>query len=155
PTIGELAALLDKALAPGGGEETPGVATAPAGDAPVATALDGDEPGIAAKASYREFYDDVSRRLDRSGVGEAALFLNYGYISLGEGDEARFEVPDGVFNPSSVRLAFELIGSCELRGLRVLDIGCGRGGTVAILAERFGAEATGVDLAPEAVAFCR
>jgi len=34
-------------------------------------------------------------------------------------------------------------------------VGCGRGGTVALLAETFGAAATGVDLSPEAIAFCR
>jgi phthiocerol/phenolphthiocerol synthesis type-I polyketide synthase E len=42
-----------------------------------------------------------------------------------------------------------------LRDCRVLDVGCGRGGTVALLAETFGAVATGVDLSPEAIAFCR
>ena len=89
----------------------------------------------AAKASYREFYDDVTRRLERSGMGEASFFLNYGYVSLGDGDEARSEVPAQVFNPSSVRLAFELIGATPLDGRRVLDVGCGRGGTVALLAE--------------------
>lgn len=80
-----------------------------------------------------------------------------GYLTLPDTgpDEARFEVPDGVFNPSSVRLAFELIGATDVDGRRVLEVGCGRGGTVALLAERFGAEATGVDLAPEAVALCR
>ena len=48
---------------------------------------------IAAKASYREFYDDVTRRLEQSGMGAASFFLNYGYVSLGNGDEARFEIP--------------------------------------------------------------
>jgi SAM-dependent methyltransferase len=69
-------------------------------------------------------------------------------------DESQHDVPDGVFNPSSVRLAFELIGPTDLRGLRVLDVGCGRGGTVALLAEACEADATGVDLSPEAIAFC-
>jgi acyl transferase domain-containing protein/SAM-dependent methyltransferase len=158
PTVSELAAQLDQAQASGGGiEEPPDTRRAPNdnGDMPAATALEGDQPGVAAKASYRQFYDDVTRRLERSGVGAASFFLNYGYISVGEGDEARFAVPDGVFNPSSIRLAFELIGNSELQGQRVLDVGCGRGGTVALLIERFGADATGVDLAPEAVAFCR
>jgi SAM-dependent methyltransferase len=83
--------------------------------------------------------------------------LNYGYISLSDGDEdeARRPVPEGTFNPSSVRLALELIGATDLRGRPVLDVGCGRGGTVALLAEAFEAQATGVDLAPEAIAFCR
>src|SRR5262249_43481251 len=155
PTVSELAVLVDQAQTASGAEDAPAGLPAVAVAVPGATALEGDSPDIAAKASYREFYDDVTRRLERSGVGEASFFLNYGYISLGDGDEARFAVSHGVFNPSSVRLAFELIGNTELQGCRVLDVGCGRGGTVALLAERFGAAATGVDLSPEAIAFCR
>ena len=117
--------------------------------------LQGNAPEVAAKASYREFYNDVTRRLEQSGMGAVSFFLNYGYISLGEGDEARFEVPAEVFNRNSVRLAFELIGSTQLNDRKVLDVGCGRGGTVALLAEIFGAASTGVDLSPEAIAFCR
>ena len=158
PTIGELAAVIEQAQA-GGGPVAAGLPWSPA-DAPTpavaAAPLKGEAAEAAAKASYREFYDDVTRKLEQTGVGEASFFLNYGYLALGTGgEEARLEVPDGVFNPSSVRLAFELIGDTDLAGRRVLDVGCGRGGTVALLAERFGAIATGVDLAPEAVAFCR
>jgi hypothetical protein len=70
------------------------------------------------KLSYREFYNDVTRRLEQSGFGAASFFLNYGYVSLGEGDEAQLEVPGGVFNRNSVRLALELIGRTELGGNR-------------------------------------
>lgn len=102
--------------------------------------LEANAPEVAAKAS-REFYNDVTRRLEQSGVGAASFFLNHGYVSVGDGDEARFEVPPQVFNRNSVRLASELIGSTQLHGRRVLDVGCGRGGTVALLAETFGASA--------------
>jgi acyl transferase domain-containing protein/SAM-dependent methyltransferase len=150
PTIGELAVLVDQARS----SET---TVASGVDRPVveATALEGDAPTVAAKARHREFYDDVTRRLEQSGVGEASFFLNYGYLPLGGEDEAQFEVPDGVFNPTSIRLAFELIGGADLDGCRVLDVGCGRGGTAALIAERFDADVTAVDLSPEAIAFCR
>ena len=98
-------------------------------------------------------FHDVTRRLEQSGMAAASFFLNYGYVSSGGGDEARFNVPAEVFNGNSVRLAFEVVGSTPLKGRRVLDVGCGRGGTVAVLAEKFGALATGVDLSPEAIAF--
>jgi SAM-dependent methyltransferase/acyl carrier protein len=153
PSIGELAVLVEKAQA---GEIDPGPVGLPVvADTPDESELQGDAPAKATKASYREFYNDVTRRLDQSGVGDASFFLNYGYISLNGEDESRFEVPERVFNRNSVRLAFELIGDSELKGQRVLDVGCGRGGTVALMAETFGAKAVGVDLSPEAVAFCR
>jgi phthiocerol/phenolphthiocerol synthesis type-I polyketide synthase E len=155
PTVAELAVLVDGIRASGPAGDTPVGPVPAAAAAPAAAALGGDAPADAAKARYRHFYDDVTRRLEQSGVGEASFFLNYGYVSLGEGDEAAFEVPAGIFNSNSVRLAFELIGPTDLRGRRVLDVGCGRGGTVALLAERFEADAAGVDLAPEAIAFCR
>lgn len=151
PTVAELAVIVDEAIAGGEPRDT----TERNADVPVAPDLQGDATNVAAKASYREFYNDVTRKLERSGVGAASYFLNYGYISLGQGDEARHEVPEHVFNPSSVRLALELIGNTDLRDRPVLDVGCGRGGTVALMVETFGAKATGVDLAPEAIAFCR
>jgi phthiocerol/phenolphthiocerol synthesis type-I polyketide synthase E len=154
PTVGQLAALVDQLRAGGSNEAPAGLPEVTPVDAP-APALEGSGPGAAAKAGYREFYNDVTRRLERSGVGDVSFFLNYGYISIGDGDEALVELPDGIFNPSSVRLAHEVIGPTDLRGRRVLDVGCGRGGTVALLAEHYAADATGVDLAPEAVAFCR
>jgi acyl transferase domain-containing protein/SAM-dependent methyltransferase len=153
PTISELAPLVEHAQASDTAPGAPGRAPG-AGDA-VAPDIQGEGPGAAAKASYREFYDDVTRRLEATGMGEASFFLNYGYLSLRTIDEAVFEVPDGVFNPSSIRLAYELVGPTDLRGRSVLDVGCGRGGTASLLADRFGAEVVGVDLSPEAVAFCR
>ncbi len=64
-------------------------------------------------------------------------------------------LPEGVFNPNSIRLVYELIGATDLRGRKVLEVGCGRGGTVALLAERFEAEPVGIDLSPGAMAFCQ
>ncbi len=155
PTVAELAALVDAAKAGGAAEADPSFAPASQASATPQPELLGNAIDVAAKQTHREFYNDVSRRLEQSGVGGASFFLNYGYVSLGDGDESRFEVPDRVFNRNSVRLAFELVGDAELQNRRVLDVGCGRGGTVALMAETFGAQAVGVDLAPEAVAFCR
>jgi acyl transferase domain-containing protein/SAM-dependent methyltransferase len=153
PSVGELAVVIDQAKA-GTGDRTPAglQLSQPAAEA---TPIQGEAPEAAAKQTYREFYDDVTRRLEQSGVAEASFFLNYGYRSLGSGDESRFEVPDRVFNANSVRLAFEVIGATELRSRRVLDVGCGRGGTAALIADRFDTPVLGVDLSPEAIAFCR
>jgi acyl transferase domain-containing protein/ubiquinone/menaquinone biosynthesis C-methylase UbiE len=152
PTVAELAVLVDQARA-GAVAKPDEKAFAPAGSP--APELEGNAPEVAAKAGYREFYDDVTRRLEQSGLGAASFFLNYGYVSIDSNDEARVEVPAETFNRNSVGLAFELIGSTELNGKQVLDVGCGRGGTAALFGEIFGAQATGVDLSPEAIAFCR
>lgn len=156
PTVAQLAEIIDHAEPSGGATEEPAAAPVVEPPKPAPTPKPEDNtPSAATKASFREFYDNITRRLEQSGVGDASFFLNYGYVSLGDGDETRFEVADGVLNPSSIRLVYELVGGTELRGRRVLDVGCGRGGTVALLADQFGAVMTGVDLAPEAIAFCR
>jgi acyl transferase domain-containing protein/SAM-dependent methyltransferase len=156
PSVAELAVVIDQAKA-GTGDRTPAGLSGPAPSAaPEATRIEGEAAEVAAKKSYQQFYDDVTRRLEQSGVAEASFFLNYGYKPLPEiGGEAAFEVPDRVFNANSVRLAFEVIGTTDLRGRRVLDVGCGRGGTAALLADKFDTAVLGVDLSPEAVAFCR
>src|SRR5262249_348352 len=120
PTVGELAAVVDLAARTGGvvgtaetvevPDDEPGAAVPPA----AASRSPAEGPGALAKASYREFYDDVTRRLAATGMGEASFFLNYGYVSLGNGDEATRDVPEGVPNRNSVRLALELVGGTEL-----------------------------------------
>ncbi|WP_406276817.1 class I SAM-dependent methyltransferase [Nocardia sp. NBC_00881] len=107
------------------------------------------------KMSLRRMYDDISRRLAASGVGDAATFLNYGYVSVGDGDESKVDVPAHSLNGNSIRLVLELIGTTELDGRTILDVGCGRGGTVGLIAKMFDVEIVGIDLSPEAVMFCR
>ena len=112
-------------------------------------------PGVPVKENIRAYYDGISRRLAEARVGSAATFLNYGYVSLGTGDEAVTEPTGMHLNPTSIRLVLELLGPVDLRSRRVLDVGCGRGGTAALLADLFEADVTGIDLSPEAIAFCR
>jgi acyl transferase domain-containing protein/SAM-dependent methyltransferase len=155
PTVGQLAAIVDRAIPSETGNTK---ATAQAVDSsidPSAQMPEDNTPGAVTKARFREFYNKVTQRLEESGVGDESFFLNYGYVSLGDGDEAQIEVDEGAVNKTSIRLACELVGRTDLRGRRVLDVGCGRGGTAAFLAERFGADVTGIDLAPDAIAFCR
>src|SRR4051794_21878482 len=160
PTVRELAVLVEEAERSGGvidlveADIAPSTIETPAAPSrPVEGAV--DAPGDAAKASYREFYDDVTRRLAATGMGEASFFLNYGYVSSGPDDDAIREVPEGIPNRNSARLALELVGTTELAGRDALDVGCGRGGTASLLAEQFDAVAAGIDLSPEAIAFCR
>ena len=149
PTIAEIAVFVEN--------PERNVATAPT----PAAQPDDDEmvhdvegPGRTAKESYRKFYDDITKRLADTGMGDASYFLNYGYVSLDGCDEAARTVPEGIFNANSVRLAYELVGPSTLAAHDVLDVGCGRGGSAALWTDEYGANVTGVDLSPEAIAFC-
>ncbi|MDT5077626.1 MAG: hypothetical protein QOJ80_2263 [Mycobacterium sp.] len=153
PTVAELALYVESPDA--------SVSDAPASHEPssaeedeLVASDDAEGPGKAAKDSYRKFYDDITKRLAVTGMGEASYFLNYGYVSLDADDEAVHSVPEGAFNANSVRLAYELVGPTSLAGRDVLDVGCGRGGTAALWADEYEANVTGIDLSPEAVAFC-
>ena len=178
PTIAELAPIIEQARNGAAPDRSPSPAPLAAnGSADRAPPLNGDTPppgrevspasvaapaaagqagpAAAAKSGYREFYDDVSRRLASSSVGQASFFLNYGYISRGTDDEAPLPVPPGEINPNSIRLALEMVGPTPLDGRQVVDVGCGRGGTAALLAGRLHARVLGIDLSPAAIAFCR
>ena len=109
-----------------------------------------------AKAEYRRFYDAVTRQLDSTIFGQFSFFLNYGYENDHHPRHAVVDVPAHCINKNSVRLVLELIGDCPLTGRRVLDVGCGRGGTVHVVSTMFDAQSvTGLDLSPQAIAFCR
>lgn len=110
----------------------------------------------AVKAGYEQFYDAVNTQLNASGFGQFSYFLNYGYVPDGRTERSVIELPTRFFNKNSVRLVLELIGDCPIDGADVLDVGCGRGGTVYALKKFFApATLTGLDLSTTAVEFDR
>ena len=46
----------------------------------------------------------------------------------------------------------KLVAGIDLTGKRVLDIGCGIGGPAFVLARKYGAYVTGIDLEPQLIA---
>ncbi len=111
--------------------------------------------GAEVKEKYRQLYDGLSKHFSSIRGTDYSNFLNFGYKCIGGLDEARFNVPDGIPGGDSIRLVYELVGSVELEGRALVDVGCGRGGPAALLSQRFGADVLGVDLSPEAVSYCR
>lgn len=103
---------------------------------------------------WRSFYNKLSRRLEEVGVADSSFFLNYGYLPMDSNNESAFDIRDGTFNANSVRLVLEVVGPVDLNDRAVVEIGCGRGGNSALIADKFNARVTGVDLSSEAIAFC-
>ena len=103
---------------------------------------------------WHSFYDLLSRRLEAVGVADSSFFLNYGYVPTDSNNESSFTIRPGTFNANSVRLVFEVIGSVDLNDRTIVEIGCGRGGNSALVAEKFSAQVIGVDMSSEAIAFC-
>lgn len=108
------------------------------------------------KASYKRFYDAVNTQLDSSMFGAFSFFLNYGYVQNFSPQHSRVELPDHFINKNSVRLVLELIGDCDLNQQRILDVGCGRGGTIFVIKQFFKPQSVqGIDLSSNAIASCR
>jgi phthiocerol/phenolphthiocerol synthesis type-I polyketide synthase E len=106
------------------------------------------------KTSYKLFYDSVSSQLNTSVFGEFSFFLNYGYVPDGTGECAVVQLPGYFINKNSVKLVLELIGDCPVDGKRILDVGCGRGGTIYTFKTFFKpATLTGLDLSTTAIEF--
>ena len=103
---------------------------------------------------WKSFYNLLSRRLEDIGVADSSFFLNYGYLPMDSNNESAFTIRDGTFNASSVRLVLEVIGATDLNDRVVVEIGCGRGGNSAIVAEKFSGPVIGIDMSAEAIAFC-
>jgi SAM-dependent methyltransferase len=112
-------------------------------------------PATRTKAGTRQFYDAINRQLDGSIFGAHAAFLNYGYVGDDSPAWSTIELPRHMLNRASAQLVLELVGDCDLNGQRVLDVGCGRGGTLAVAGQFWSpALRAGVDLSAAAIAFC-
>ncbi len=102
----------------------------------------------------RQVYNAVTKQLDTGLFSEHAIFLNYGYRENDLPQRSRVELPERLLNRNCIKLVLEVIADCPLDGVRLLDVGCGRGGTISVVRNYFRAgEVAGLDLSPEAVAF--
>ncbi len=114
------------------------------------------DPGGTVKAGFLRFYNAVTEQLDSTEVGQFSFFLNYGYSPDLNPQHAVVKLPAGFINKNSVQLVLELIGGHDVRGKRILDVGCGRGGTAYVLKQFFHpASINGVDLSLKAIESCR
>jgi acyl transferase domain-containing protein/SAM-dependent methyltransferase len=108
------------------------------------------------KAAIQRFYDAVNGQLDAGVAREYSFFLNYGYTADGRSERSVHQLPIKALNRNGIQLVLEVVGDCELEGRRILDVGCGRGGTIAVLQRFFSpGETVGLDLSPVAIEFCR
>ncbi|WP_163340949.1 class I SAM-dependent methyltransferase [Desulfopila sp. IMCC35008] len=111
---------------------------------------------IEVKEKTQQFYTTISRQLNSSLYRQHARFLNIGFLDDGSPTERVVELPERVINRACVNLVLEMVGGSPLEGVELLDVGCGRGGTIDTLANLFQPERlTGIDLCREAITFCR
>jgi ubiquinone/menaquinone biosynthesis C-methylase UbiE len=104
----------------------------------------------------KQLYNSANQQLNSMDVGDHAIFLNFGYLSDGTPQSAVIELPEHTLNRHAFMLVLEMIGDCNLTDSKILDTGCGRGGTIFVITEYFHAkEITGLDLSSEAIAFCK
>lgn len=99
---------------------------------------------------WRYWYPYLTRLIKDAPI----IFLNYGYldpaaprIPLQAADE-----PDRLF----IQLYHHLAQAVDLTGLEVMEVSCGHGGGASYIKRYLGPKSMlGVDLNPQAIAFCR
>lgn len=102
-------------------------------------------------------YQGLATLLEHAGLADHAHYLNWGYHSDGpDRDQACHRIAEHEPNHSQARLVLEIIGKTPLDGKRIMDIGCGRGGALALL-QRFytPTQLIGIDISPSNIAYCR
>lgn len=108
------------------------------------------------KEQTRQFYNLINQQLDAAVFGTYSVFLNYGYVADETRQYSQVELPDHSLNKNSVKLALEVIGDCDISHSILLDVGCGRGGTLDLINKYFNTKQTiGIDLSTSAILFCR
>ncbi len=116
------------------------------------------EPGVfPEKGDVRELYNVVTTQLNASEFGQHSIFLNWGYVPNHNPSYSQVTLPDIYLNKNPTRLVLEVIADTKLGPEdTVLDVACGRGGTVSVFRKFFNVgRVTGLDLSTAAVEFCR
>ena len=102
------------------------------------------------RLSMRLWYQYLSR-LDR---GSTMIFMNYGYSEISKPKNINLKKADEK-NRFCIQLYHHAVGSVNLKGLDVLEIGSGRGGGSSyIMRYRNPNSVTGIDFSKNAIEFC-
>lgn len=108
------------------------------------------------KEQSRQFYNSINQQLDSAIFGTYSVFLNYGYVPDQTRQYSKVALPDHSLNKNSVKLVLEVIGDCDIAHAQLLDVGCGRGGTIDLITKYFSPQQTiGIDLSASAILFCK
>ena len=108
------------------------------------------------KSDLKTFYNSITEQLNETAFANYARFLNYGYLPNENEQHAVVELPKYTLNRNHINLILETIGTCDLAQRTVLDVGCGRGGTISVMADYFQPkQLVGMDLSANAIAFCK
>jgi len=109
------------------------------------------------KQEIKKFYNSVNEQLNSSPFGDHSFFLNYGYAPNDSPRFSQIELPEIFMNKNPTQLVLEVIADCRLEDNScVLDVGCGRGGTINVFKQFFVFKHLyGMDLSSQAIAFCR
>ena len=89
------------------------------------------------KSRIQGFYDKINDSLSESVYADDAIFFNYGFLPDGRPRSAKIELPERWPNRNRMDLVLELLGDCDLDDLDILDVGCGRGGTILTIDRYF------------------
>ena len=102
-------------------------------------------------------YAELDRLLSERGLAGQALFMNWGYVPADDDPgEAVFEPPEHHPQQPQWRLVLEALGPLVLDDADVLDVGCGRGGALVVMARQFDCGSlSGLDIGEANVAHCR
>jgi ubiquinone/menaquinone biosynthesis C-methylase UbiE len=85
---------------------------------------------------------------------KAMTFMNYGYADLNGGTPLVLAPADEV-NRCCIQLYHHLFSAIDIAGRNILEVGCGRGGGSAFVAQYLKpGSVTGVDIAHKAIEFC-
>lgn len=101
-------------------------------------------------------YNAYHQQLRSAIFHDESVFMNLGYMATDAAQYSAVQLPERMVNRNYIKLVLEVIGDCDLTGRRLLDVGCGRGGTIHVVHAYFRPlECVGLDLTSGAIEFCR
>ncbi|MCK9817100.1 thioesterase domain-containing protein [Pseudomonas sp. MAFF 302046] len=105
----------------------------------------------------RSAYAGLADVLEAAGLAEHALYLNWGYVPVaGEADWSADALDSAEPGGAHARLILETLAGLALDGKQLVDIGCGRGGALALMGRYFNPTGLlGVDLSAANIGYCR
>jgi len=108
------------------------------------------------KDRIKQIYTAMNEHLANTSFEELATHFNYGYVANDQPQHSAAELPEDMLNRNTIKLVLEVIGGHDINGRKILDVGCGRGGTISTINTYYSTQGVvGLDITPTNIAFCQ
>ncbi len=105
----------------------------------------------------KKLFEEINEAINNSKYKDVISFFNLGYVPTKSAPpRSKIKLSDFVINKNAISLVLEVIADANLNNKNIIDMGCGRGGTLSVVEDYFNPrKIIGIDISQSSINYLK